>query len=57
MNYPDDNYDAVHDAIIDSKRPEYETWKEREQQVGCDSHKLSIIRSNIKRLENFVAKL
>ena len=42
MNYPEDNYDNVHDNLIDMWRDDYERWLEVEQANRGDSHKCGI---------------
>lgn len=56
MNYPEDNYDDVHQAIVEERRPEWLTWKERKAEQ-TETEKKHICQLNINRLERMVAKL
>lgn len=56
MNYPDDNYDNVHEAIIDELRVEYEQWVAIEQRE-TEQDKKDIARTVQRRLTNRANKI
>lgn len=55
MNYPEDNYDNVHEAIADELRPEWMKWKAVLARQ-TESEKKQICRKNITRLERIANK-
>lgn len=54
-NYPEDQYDNVHESIADELRPELLTWNERLAEQ-TESDKKELCRKNIKRLERIANK-
>lgn len=55
MNYPEDQYDNVHEAIADELRPEWMHWKAVLARQ-TESDKKNICRQKIKRLERIANK-
>ena len=56
MNYPEDNYDQVHDQIVDNLRQDYERWVEVEKENKDDANKRELARSKQRKLIKIASK-
>ena len=57
MTWRNEDYDFVHESIIDEKRPAWENWKEALETTAQGYHQRMICKQKIEQLETFVNNL
>lgn len=51
MTYREEDYDSVHEQIIDNLRVEYETWDDIKNTTAQGPHQKDICKSKMKAIE------
>ena len=55
MNYPEDDYDNIHQTIADELRPEWMVWKIRKEEQ-TELEKKEICRKKMEKLSKLANK-